>query len=245
MISEAYNMDCMEYMKSIPNKFFDLAVVDPPYGINAPNMSMGTNLNRKRGGYNSQSVAQRLKKGRLNSGAGKLKNRALMPCDWDYSPPPRKYFDELFRVSRNQVIWGGNYFPLPPTRGVLCWDKMQPWENFSQFELAWTSFDCPAAIIHLSNTGGANRETKIHPTQKPVELYHWVFKKFANPGDKIFDSHLGSGSSRIAAYKMGFDFYATEIDKQYFDAQEKRFKNECLGEIITPKGVLVQLTLFD
>lgn len=122
---------------------------------------------------------------------------------------------------------------------------MQPWENFSQFELAWTSFDCPAAIIHLSNTGGANRETKIHPTQKPVELYHWVFKKFANPGDKIFDSHLGSGSSRIAAYKMGFDFYATEIDKQYFDAQEKRFKNECLGEIITPKGVLVQLTLFD
>ena len=234
-------------MKSIPNKFFDLAVVDPPYGINAPNMSMGTNLNRKRGGYNSQSVAQRLKKGRLNSGAGKLKNRALntMPCDWDYSPPPRKYFDELFRVSRNQVIWGGNYFPLPPTRGVLCWDKMQPWENFSQFELAWTSFDCPAAIIHLSNTGGANRGTKIHPTQKPVELYHWVFKKFANPGDKIFDSHLGSGSSRIAAYKMGFDFYATEINKQYFDAQEKRFKNECLGEIITPKGVIVQLTLFD
>ena len=237
----------MEYMKSIPNKFFDLAVVDPPYGINAPNMSMGTNLNRKRGGYNSQSVAQRLKKGRLNSGAGKLKNRALntMPCDWDYSPPPQKYFEELFRVSRNQVIWGGNYFPLPPTRGVLCWDKIQPWENFSQFELAWTSFDCPAAIIHLSNTGGANRGTKIHPTQKPVELYHWVFKKFANPGDKIFDSHLGSGSSRIAAYKMGFDFYATEINKQYFDAQEKRFKNECLGEIITPKGVIVQLTLFD
>lgn len=247
MVSEVYNIDCMECMKSIPDKFFELAVVDPPYGINAPNMSMGTNLNRKRGGYNSQSVAQRLKKGRLNSGVGKLKNRALntMPCDWDYSPPPRKYFDELFRVSRNQVIWGGNYFPLPPTRGVLCWDKMQPWENFSQFELAWTSFDCPAAIIHLSNTGGANRETKIHPTQKPVELYHWVFKKFANPGDKIFDSHLGSGSSRIAAYKMGFDFYATEIDKQYFDAQEKRFKNECLGEIITPKGVLVQLTLFD
>lgn len=247
MVSEVYNIDCMEYMKSIPDKFFELAVVDPPYGINAPNMSMGTNLNRKRGGYNSQSVAQRLKKGRLNSGAGKLKNRALntMPCDWDYSPPPRKYFDELFRVSRNQVIWGGNYFPLPPTRGALCWDKMQPWENFSQFELAWTSFDCPAAIIHLSNTGGANRGTKIHPTQKPVELYHWVFKKFANPGDKIFDSHLGSGSSRIAAYKMGFDFYATEINKQYFDAQEKRFKNECLGEIITPKGVLVQLTLFD
>lgn len=136
-ISEVYNMDCMEYMKDIPDKFFDLAIVDPPYGINAPNMTMGTNLNRKHGGYNGESVAQRLKKGRLNQGAGKLKDRALntMRCDWDFSPPSEKYFDELFRVSRNQVIWGGNYFPLPPTRGILCWDKMQPWENFRSSNL--------------------------------------------------------------------------------------------------------------
>lgn len=110
--------------------------------------------------------------------------------------------------------------------------------------MAWTSFDCPAAIIHLSNTGGANKEFKIHPTQKPIALYHWVLKKFAKQGDKILDTHLGSGSSRIAAYKMGFDFYATEIDKDYFQAQEKRFKKECLGEIVTIKGVLVQKTLF-
>ena len=125
-------MDCMEYMKSVPDKFFELAIVDPPYGINAPNMNMGTNMNRKHGGYNGESVAQRLKKGRLNRGAGKLKSRALnmMSCDWDFSPPPKEYFDELFRVSRNQIIWGGNYFPLPPTRGILCWDKIQPWENF-------------------------------------------------------------------------------------------------------------------
>lgn len=245
--SEVYNMDCMEYMRSMPDKFFELAVVDPPYGINAPNMTMGTNMNRKHGGYNGESVAQRLKKGRLNQGAGKLKNRALntMPCDWDFNPPGKEYFDELFRVSKNQVIWGGNYFDLPPTRGIVCWDKLQPWENFSQFELAWTSFDRPAAIIRLSNTGGADKEVKIHPTQKPVALYHWILKKFANLGDRILDTHLGSGSSRIAAYKMGFDFYATEIDKEYFDAQEERFRRECPGEIATPKGILKQQSLFD
>lgn len=203
-------------------------------------------MNRKNGGYNGESVAQRLKKGRLNQGAGKLKSRTLntMQCDWDFYPPSEEYFFELERVSKNRIIWGGNYFPLPPTRGILCWDKMQPWENFSQFELAWTSFDCPAAIIHLSNTGGANKECKIHPTQKPITLYHWIYKKFANPGDKILDTHLGSGSSRIAAYMMGLDFYATEIDKEYFDAQEKRFHKECLGEIETPKGVFIQQTLF-
>ena len=247
MVSEVYNMDCMEYMRSIPDKFFELAVVDPPYGINAPNMTMGTNLNRKDGGYNGQSVAQRLKKGRLNSGAGKLKNRVLntMACDWDFSPPSQRYFDELFRVSQNQVIWGGNYFCLPPSRGIVCWDKVQPWDNFSQFELAWTSFDCPASIVRLSSRGGANKEEKIHPTQKPVKLYQWILGKFAKTGDKILDTHLGSGSARIAAYRMGFDFYATEIDKGYFDAQERRFKESCLGEIETPEGVIVQRRLFE
>lgn len=246
-ISEVYNMDCMDYMKSIPDKFFDLSIVDPPYGINAPNMTMGTNMNRRHGGYNGESVAQRLKKGRLNQGAGKLKNRTLntMPCDWDLNSPSKDYFDELFRVSKNQIIWGGNYFHLPPTRGIVCWDKLQPWENFSQFELAWTSFDKPAAIIRISNTGGTNKEAKIHPTQKPVALYHWLLDKFATPGDRILDTHLGSGSSRIAAYKLGFDFYATEIDKDYFDAQEERFRRECLGEIKTPKGILKQRSLFD
>ena len=241
MISEAYNMDCMEYMQSIPDKFFDLAVVDPPYGINA------TNINSKPGECNNASVAKRLKKGRLNQGAGKLKNRALnlMPCDWDFNPPSKEYFDELFRVSKNQVIWGGNYFHLPPTRGILCWDKMQPWENFSQFELAWTSFDCPAAIIHLSNIGGNNKEHKIHQTQKPIRLYQWVFEKFAKTGNKILDTHLGSGSSRIAAYKMGFDFFATEINKSYFAAQEERFSQECLGVFHTPKGSIKYLNLFD
>lgn len=245
-ISEVYNMDCMDYMKSIPDNFFDLAIVDPPYGINAPNMTMGSNMNRKHGGYNGESIAQRLKKGRLNQGAGKLKNRALntMSCDWDFTPPTDEYFQELFRVSKNQIIWGGNYFRLPPTRGIIFWDKMQPWENFSQFELAWTSFDKPAAMIRLSNTGGANKETKIHPTQKPKALYHWIYKKYANPGDKVLDTHLGSGSNRIVAFKMGFDFCATEIDVEYFKSQEKRFRQECFSEIKTEKGTLIQTSLF-
>lgn len=217
-ISKVYNMDCMDYMKSIPDKFFELAIVDPPYGLD------------------KKSTHER----------GKLKNRCLNRGNiqrWDIRPT-KEYFDELFRVSKNQIIWGGNYFPLPPTRCFVCWDKKQVWENFSQCEFAWTSFDCPASIIHLSNTGGNNKESKIHPTQKPIKLYQWIFEKFAKPGDKILDTHLGSGSSRIAAYRMGFDFYGTEIDKEYFDEQEKRFRKECLGEIKTPEGIIVQQKLF-
>lgn len=208
----------------MPDKAFDLAIVDPPYGINAPNMSMGSNPNRKdmAGGI---CVAQRLKKNRLNQGAGKLKNRAIqkMAIEWDYEKPSADYFAELFRISINQIIWGGNYFKLPPTRCVVVWDKMQPWENFSQLELAWTSFDKPAKIFRLSNTGGTNAEVKIHPTQKPIALYKYLLNTFAKPGDTILDTHLGSGSSRIAAYDLGFDFTGYELDKDYYEAQEKRF----------------------
>ena len=199
-ISEVYNTDCMEYMKSIPDKFFELAVVDPPYGLDK----------------------------KSTHGRGKLKDRSLNRGNiqkWDIRPN-QEYFDELFRVSRNQIIWGGNYF--------------------SQVELAWTSFDCPASLIRLSNTGGANKETKIHPTQKPVALYHFLLKKFVRSGNRLLDTHLGSGSSRIAAYKMGFDFWGTEIDKEYFDAQEKRFREECLGEVRLKNGdVYVQKELFE
>ena len=238
-MTQVYNMDCLEYMRKCPDKIFDLAIVDPPYGINAPNMKMGEHA-----GY--ESTATKLKKGRLNQGAGKLKNRALqmLPVEWDYAPPSQEYFDELFRVSKNQIIWGGNYFHLPPTRGIICWDKMQPWDNFSQVELAWTSFDCPAKLFKYSTTGGANAEKKIHPTQKPVALYGWILKTFAKAGDKILDTHLGSGSSRIAAYKMGFDFWATEIDVGYFISQNERFRSICCGEIKTEKGTLVQTSLF-
>lgn len=213
-ISKTYNMDCMEYMKSISDKFFDLAIVDPPYGLDK----------------------------KSTHGRGKLKNRCLNSGNiqrWD-TRPSKEYFEELFRVSKNQIIWGGNYFNLPPTRCIICWDKMQPWPNFSQIEIAWTSFNSPAKIFKYDN----RTDDKIHPTQKPISLYAWILKNYAKSGNKIFDSHLGSGSNRIAAYKLGFDFYATEIDKDYFEAQEDRFRRECYGGIKTEKGTLIQTSLF-
>ena len=221
----------MEFMSSVPDKYFDLAIVDPPYGINAPNMQMGSHPTRSRNdGYGSGpavSTAVKLKKGRLNTGSGTLKNRALntMNCDWDCERPTTEYFAELNRISKHQIIWGGNYFPLPPTRGIICWDKMQPWDNFSQWEMAWTSFDKPAKMYRISNTGGANTETKIHPTQKPVRLYKLCMKDFALSGARIIDTHLGSGSSAIAAHDFGArEFVGCEISKDYYDAAVQRFK---------------------
>lgn len=231
IINQVYNMDCVEGMKQFPDKHFDLAVVDPPYGINATKMQMGSHPTRKGHlQYGGISTAVKLKKGRLNSGGGKLKNRILnnSNCDWDNEIPSEEYFKELFRVSKNQIIWGGNYFPLPPTRGIIFWDKLQPWENFSQFELAWTSFDKPAAKIAISTTGGSNTEKKIHPTQKPIKLYDWLLLKYAKTGDKILDTHLGSGSSRIAAYKNNLHFVGFEISEEYYEAQQKRFKTELM-----------------
>lgn len=226
-LNSFYNMDCMEGMKQIPDGFFDLAIVDPPYGINAPNMSMGSNKSRSRGGYPGVSTAEKIRKGRLNSGGGKLKNRVLntMNCEWDFFPPTEEYFKELFRISQNQIIWGGNYFPLPPTRGIICWDKLQPWENFSQIEMAWTSFDCPAKMYRISNTGGGNKEQKIHPTQKPVELYLRCLRDFAKPGFKIVDTHVGSASSLTACYQMGFCYIGFEIDKYIFDLANNRLES--------------------
>lgn len=200
------NEDCMEMMKRYPDKFFELAIVDPPYGL-------GDRLCN--GGRLSQ-------KGRISAAqySGKV---------WD-EVPTQEYFVELFRVSEKQIIWGGNYFTLPPTRGFVIWDKKQPLQTFSFGEFAWTSFDCPAKKIELMYTnfveGNTSPAEKIHPTQKPVALYKWLLKNYAKEGDKILDTHLGSGSSRIAAYIMGFDFYGCEIDKDYFDAQEKRFKEQ-------------------
>lgn len=228
MESKTYNMDCMKYMREIPDKFFELAVVDPPYGLGAATRGMGgTAANRSR-----------------HSGSGTLKNRVLNRTakkfeNWDIAPT-QEYFEELFRVSRNQIVWGGNYFSLPPTRCVICWDKLQPWENFSQIEVAWTSFDFPAKLFRFDNRYGG----KIHATQKPVELYVWIFKTFAKPGDKILDTHLGSGSSRIAAYWAGFDFFGCEIDEEYFEAEEARFEKECLGVEKIGGKTIEQMKLF-
>lgn len=194
----------MVYMRSLPDNAFDLAIVDPPYGINASS------------------------KGRLNRGAGKLKNCILNQSDfgWDDCTPKQEYFVELFRVSKNQIIWGGNYFDLPPTRGIICWDKQQSWENFSQVELAWTSFDKPAKIFRHPNTSALNKEIKIHPTQKPVRLYEWLLRTYAKDGWRVLDTHLGSQSSRIACFRAGLEFWGTEIDRTYFTVGNNRFESE-------------------
>lgn len=219
--------DCMDYMCNLPDKVFDLAIVDPQYGINAPNMGMGQNKNRADGWAREESTAGRLRKGRLNSGGGKLKNRLLNTSNigWDDAVPDDEYFIELMRVSKNQIIWGGNYFDLGPTRCILCWDKRQPWENFSQWEMAWTSFDQPAALFSYSNTGGNNGETKTHPTQKPAALYSWILSRFAKPGDRILDTHGGSMSSVIACLQLGFEVTCCERDPDYFATACARIEN--------------------
>lgn len=183
-------MDCMEGMKKFPDKYFELAIVDPPYGIDK----------QLRGGR---------KFGKLYKKKG-----------WDKAPP-QIYFDELFRVSKNQIIWGGNYFCLGKTRGFIIWDKQNDNRCFSECEFAWSSFDCVARIFRMRFIGKKDSE---HPTEKPIALYKWLIKNYANEWDKILDTHLGSGSSRIAAYDMGFDFTGYELDKDYFEAQEQRFK---------------------
>lgn len=197
-ISQVTNEDCMELMSRYPDKYFELAIVDPPYGINI-NTSMG-----RRKGY---------KKSSYHKFAGN-----------DSNIPSLKFFLELFRVSTNQIIWGGNYMTehLPPSPCWLLWDKgFSSDVTFAQFELAWSSFKTSAKKYDYNAVKNLNR---IHPTQKPVKLYEWLLKNYASEGDKILDTHLGSGSSRIAADKMGFDFYACELDRDYFEAQEKRFK---------------------
>ena len=200
-ISEVTNEDCMEGMVRYPDKYFDLAIVDPPYGIKV-NMNAG----RKK---NTVSKKRTVKK-------------------WDNKTPTLEYFNELFRVSKNQIICGANYMTenLPISMGWIFWDKCVAAEcSFSDGELIWTSFNksLKKAIIPYSGFIGMEGE-KFHPTTKPIKLYKWLLTNYAKQGDKILDTHLGSGSSRIAAYEMGFDFTAFELDAEYFEAQEKRYK---------------------
>lgn len=207
-ISRVYNMDCMEGMKQIPDGFFELCICDPPYGI-----GFGE-FNRT----NTDSAGNRYK-------ANKYKN-----SNWDTEAPSGEYFEQLFRVSKNQIIWGGNYFKLPPTKGFIFWYKNQPVPNFADGEFAWTSFNKVARCFdyrYYGNIEGKSGATeKIHPTQKPVALYKWLLQNYAQPGNKILDTHMGSQSSRIAAYQMGFDYWGWEIDKEYFEAGNKRFKEQ-------------------
>jgi len=205
MISEVFLQDCMEGMKTYPDKYFDLAVVDPPYGIGA-------------GGK------------RFMNGTSKAENNIYKDVDWDIKPDVR-YFNELLRVSKNQIIWGANHFISRMPYDSSCWifwDKGTGNNSYADGELAWTSFDKTVRKF-IKSWVGANAKDgieRVHPTQKPISLYDWLFKNYLPEGGKVLDTHLGSGSNRIAADKSGnIDFTGYEIDKDYYEAQEKRWKN--------------------
>lgn len=197
---ELTNEDNMELMKRYPDNYFDLAICDPPYGIGASSGASTNGTMRK-----------------------KIANGEIKGGNWDDSIPNDKYFNELFRVSKNQIIWGGNYFDLPPSKCFLIWDKGESiyGRDFAECEMAWASFDKCARIYKLF----PNQKDRIHPTQKPVALYKWILDKYAKEGDKILDTHLGSMSIAIACADYGFELTGCELDKDYYDAGIKRVQN--------------------
>jgi site-specific DNA-methyltransferase (adenine-specific) len=197
-IINLYNQDCMEAMKAMPDKAYDLAIVDPEYGIDAGNMTMG------------KGVSSTIKK-----------------SNWDKKPVPLGYWEELFRVSKNQIVFGGNYFSLPIRNSWIVWDKDRQKEiSFSDGELIWTSFDFNLKIHKLKYDGflGADKDCRIHKCQKPVALYKWLLTNYAKKGDKILDTHGGSMSIAIACHDLGFDLDLYEIDKDYFEAGKLRLE---------------------
>ena len=196
-----YNCDCMDYMRGLPDKAFDLAIVDPPYGIGAGSVS-------------------------FKNGSSKSAKPYFRATDWDSKPPSAEYFAELRRVSVNQIIWGGNYFAdlLPAFRCFISWDKTIHGNSYADCELAWTSFN-QVARYYRENIAQTNAEGRIHPTQKSIKLYEWILSQYAKPGQTILDTHLGSGSSAIAANNLGFEFVGCELDADYFAAACQRIEN--------------------
>ena len=195
---QLFNQDCMVAMAKMSDKVYELAIVDPPYGVGI--------CNSKEIGY---------------KGFNKF-----TPKSWDNATPPPEYFTELFRVSVNQIIFGGNYFSLPPTRCYLVWDKGEGFKNrtYAEAELAWTSFNANTRIYKRDPLAKGDYHGKIHHTQKPVAMYQWILKNYAKEGDKILDTHGGSFSSAIAADIMKFDYVGYEIDKDYFEAGKARLE---------------------
>lgn len=202
-----YNMDHVEFMKRIPNKYYSLAIIDPNYGIGEDGLK-----NHSRGNC--------------------AKPTLYTPKNWDKESVSKTTLNEIIRVSKNQIIWGANHFisKIPyDSPAWIVWDKKNGDNDFADCELAWTSFNSAVRIFRFRWAGMLqenmkDKETRIHPTQKPVQLYKWILQNYAKPGDTILDTHLGSGSSRIAAYDAGLDFTGIEIDKEYFDASVKRFE---------------------
>ena len=223
MISEVYNIDCLEFMRQQPDKRFDLAIADPPYGICRDGQKQTISKNPKH-------------------------NRKFFEAKgWDKTSPDKVSFDELRRISKIQVVWGANHFISKIAIDSPCWlvwDKGQKGLTMADCELAWTSIDKPARIF-LQNRVALLKEGTIHPTQKPIALYHWIISIYGGGCKTIFDPMMGSQSSRIAAWKAGFDFYGCELDKEYFEKGNERFAKECKGETKMANGKIVkQMTLF-
>ncbi len=197
---EVLNIDCQEYMKGLKENEFDLAIVDPPYNI----------VSRQKRGIGSRIDAT----GKMN--------------DWNNTKPSRQYFEYILAKSKRAIIWGANNFSLPPTEYFIMWDKYQTVDNFASAEYAWTNCQMPAKVFRYSiHREMATRKEvggKIHPTQKPIKLYRWLLKNYAQKGDRILDTHGGSMSIAIACHQEGFELTLCEIDKDYFDAGVKRFK---------------------
>ena len=203
-------MDKETGLPSYPDNFFDLAIVDPPYGIDAANMNMGAGKSSK---------------------CSKIENRLWSAKSWDKKKPEKDYFNQLLRVSKNQIIWGGNYFDLGPCHGFIIWDKEIPdGLSFSDFEFAWTSFRRAARRAKYS--AYLDKHGKIHPTQKPVKLYRWILENYAKPGQLILDTHDGSASSLIACESMGFDYVGFEIDPDYYADAKKRMSKGIQGVLL-------------
>lgn len=208
-----YNMDCMDGMKEFPDKFFDIAIVDPPYGI----------------GIDGQ-------KERIDVKKPKHSRKGHTKRGWDKNIPAGEYFDELFRVSKNQIIWGANYFVEHLNKGHkgwIIWDKGQRGLTMSDCEICYSSFDVPTRIFELNRVALLTEGT-FHPTQKPVKLYEWIINNYAKPDDIILDTHVGSASSLIACHKTRHKFVGFEIDKEYYEKAKKRLEAE-----------QAQMTIFD
>lgn len=210
-----YNMDCMEGMKQFSDGYFELAICDPPYGINY-DLAVSKNGGKQYG----KSLAPK---------------QTYHTANWDKAIPNKEYFDELFRVSKNQIIWGGNYFTvfLPSTKSWVVWDKRcdEKYNNdFGDCELAWCSKGVARVFRFLYNgmiqEDMKHKEYRIHPTQKPVQLYKWLLTNYAKPGDKILDTHVGSASSLIACHELGFKYVGFEIDADYYALAKKRLEQE-------------------
>lgn len=214
-----YNCDCIEAMREYPDKYFDLAIVDPPYG------SGGVEDWEKKTRFGPRFDKYK-KHGR--TGGGYFKKYGKKIIDWDIAPG-KEYFEELFRISKHQIIWGGNYFNkyLPSNRNFIIWRKLTISESFTMAmaEYAWTSLNGNAKVFECAPQG-TKAEPRFHPTQKPVALYEWLLSQYANKGDKILDTHAGSGSSLIACHRMGFEITAFEIDKEYYQKAKARLEEE-------------------